>query len=101
MSSKLTSRACYAVRRTFSIRGGGGGAQPTGSGPSHTVIHDGSLATPTNTQTSSCISAGMRAGACFEWRATATARVCVDDIAVRAAGIWGQIEGKAVVVLHQ
>jgi len=45
-------------------------------------------------------SARMRAGHCFEWCVTATVHVYSDELAVYVAGIQGQIEGKAVVVLH-
>jgi len=38
----------------------------------------------------SCISASIRAGACFEWRATVKVHGCADEIAVRVVGIQGQ-----------
>jgi len=41
---------------------------------------------------------GCGRGLCFAWCVTATAHVCADDIAVRAVGIWGQIEGRAAAV---
>ena len=38
----------------------------------------------------SCISARMRAGACFEWCVTVKVHGCADDIAVCAVSIQGQ-----------